>query len=461
MNSEIIIIGGGASGLLAAIGASEEFKNSGRKSQVTILEKMPRPARKMMISGKGRCNFTNLKDWSDFSEHIRANTNFVRPSFCNLTSSDMIRLLNENGLDTVVERGDRAYPASYRAFDVVDTLVDTALKYGTDIQTDCEVTDIGTAEGKDDETGTAPFLIHCADGRTFSCQALIIATGGLSYPSTGSTGDGYKWASAFGHSIRQCFPSLTAIVPKGYKNTTSGKTMLKGHIDRNTPLSSIGEYLCGVHLKNVNLTVFADGRQIQSEFGDLDFTDGGIEGPIGFEASRNCVKTIINGGKISISIDLKPAVEPISIKDRINGLWPGIMNDPRSGKLNFKEKYRILLGKLLPWDIITGFLRSNPQLISGSTKEIDAEKLTEALKDWKFEIDGFVGYERSVVTAGGVSTEEITAKTLESKLKNGLFFCGEIIDTDSDTGGYNLQTAFSTGFLAGQSAAKQIISRLP
>jgi len=154
-------------------------------------------------------------------------------------------------------------------------------------------------------------------------------------------------------------------------------------------------------------------------------------------------------------------VEPISIKDRINGLWPGIMNDPRSGKLNFKEKYRILLGKLLPWDIITGFLRSNPQLISGSTKEIDAEKLTEALKDWKFEIDGFVGYERSVVTAGGVSTEEITAKTLESKLKKGLFFCGEIIDTDSDTGGYNLQTAFSTGFLAGQSAAKQIISRLP
>lgn len=472
MNSDIIIIGGGASGLMAAIGASL----SGHR-QVTILEKMPRPARKIMISGKGRCNFTNLKPWNEFSEHIRSNTNFIRPSFNNFTSEDMIKFLNQNGLDTVVERGDRAYPASYHASDVVDTLVDTAVRQGVRIETETEVTDIEVSD-------SSIFKITCEDGRTYDCRALIIATGGLSYPTTGSSGDGYKWATKFGHTLKPCFPSLTAIVPKGYKDLGSQnpilderyvdeikvETPLKGHIDRSTPLSSLGQLLCGVHLKNVSLSVFSDGRQIQNEFGDLDFTDGGIEGPIGFEVSRNCVKTIINGGKISVSIDLKPAVELIQIKDRVNGLWPGILSDPRSTRLNYKEKLRILLGKLMPWDVITGFLKCNPQLLAnapkpsrgnryhsqGTEEKIDAEQIAEALKNWKFDIEGFVGYERSVVTAGGIATDEIIAKTLESKLQKGLFFCGEVLDIDSDTGGYNLQTAFSTGLLAGQSAAKVI-----
>lgn len=474
MNSDIIIIGGGASGLMAAIGASLQGHQ-----QITILEKMPRPARKIMISGKGRCNFTNLKQWNEFSEHVRSNTNFIRPSFNNFTSEDMVKFLNQHGLDTVIERGDRAYPASYHASDVVDTLVETAVREGVKIETETTVANIET-------TAEGGFNVECDDGRNYTCKALIIATGGLSYPTTGSTGDGYKWATKFGHTIKPCFPSLTAIVPKGYKDIGGQnpilderyvdeikvETPLKGHIDRSTPLSSLGQFLCGVHLKNVSLSVYSDGRQIQNEFGDLDFTDGGIEGPIGFEVSRNCVKTIINGGKISLSIDLKPAVELIQIKDRVNGLWPGILSDPRSTRLNYKEKLRILLGKLMPWDVITGFLKCNPQLLANAPKpsrgnryhsqeaaeKIDAEQIAEALKNWKFDIEGFVGYERSVVTAGGIATDEIIAKTLESKLQKGLFFCGEVLDIDSDTGGYNLQTAFSTGLLAGQSAAKSLLA---
>ena len=433
-SADIIIIGAGAAGLMAAAGAAETFARNGVDGKVIVLEKMPRPGRKIMITGKGRCNFTNLKPWNEFSSHIHPKPNFLKPSFYNLTSEKMLDFLQEHGMEAVVERGDRAFPASHLASDVVDALVRAAEDAGAEILCGKEVSEIEGA-----------FTVRCTDGSEYTCAKLIICTGGLSYPKTGSTGDGYEWAKELGHSVRPLFPSLTAIVPKGYKHDSSDGEM-KGHINRSTPLSEIGEALCGNQLKNVGLSIFVDGNEAQNEFGDLDFTDGGLEGPIGFKVSRKCVNAIVNGSKVTATLDMKPAVEIEDLTVRINTLWNEVCKDKRSANKMYKDRLRILLTKVLPMSLIPAFTKMNPNA--------DHKTLAKALKAWKMEIVGFVGYERCVITAGGVSLEELTAKTLESKIVPGLYFAGEVIDLDADTGGYNLQTAFSTGYLAGISAAK-------
>ena len=182
----------------------------------------------------------------------------------------------------------------------------------------------------------------------------------------------------------------------------------------------------------------------------MDFTDGGIEGPVGFKVSRKCVNAIINGSKVSVSLDMKPAVDDEDLSVRIGTLWNEISKDKRNSSRQYKDRFRILLGKVLPMSLIPAFVRLNPNA--------DHKTLSRILKNWKFEIEGYVGYERCVVTAGGVSADEITAKTLESRLVPGLYFAGELLDLDADTGGYNLQTAFSTGYLAGISAARSLLS---
>ena len=432
-SADIIIIGGGAAGLMAAAGAGNILGGTGR---VIVLEKMARPGRKIMITGKGRCNFTNVKPWNEFSGHVYPKPNFLKPSFYNLNPEKMIEFLEDYGMESTVERGDRAFPTSHLASDVVDALLRAAQQNGAEVLCNKEVKSIIHKEDS--------YSIKCADGCEYTSCKLIIATGGLSYPKTGSTGDGYQWAKDLGHSVKSLFPSLTAIVPKGYKNTTQEK----GHIDRSTPLSEIGDALCGNQLKNVGLNIHIDGNLAVSEFGDLDFTDGGIEGPIGFKVSRKCVNSIINGSKVRAEIDLKPAVEIEDLTVRINTLWNEISKDKRNANKLYKDRFRILLTKVLPMSLIPAFIRTSP--------EIDHKTLPKALKAWKMEIVGYVGYERCVVTAGGVSLDELTAKTLESKLTPGLYFAGEVLDLDADTGGYNLQTAFSTGYLAGISAAKSI-----
>ena len=436
-SADIVIIGGGASGLMAAAGAAGRFAADGKEARVIVLEKMARPGRKIMITGKGRCNFTNVKPWNEFSGHIHPKPNFLKHSFYNLTSERMIDFLENNGTETIVERGDRAFPASHLASDIVDALVRAAESAGAEIHCGKEVAEIS----RDEEN----FTIECSDGNMYTCRKLIVCTGGLSYPKTGSTGDGYVWARHFGHTVKPLFPSLTAIVPKGYKEDAPAGDM-KGHISRNTILTETGESLCGNQLKNVNLSLYIDGNLAQEEFGDLDFTDGGIEGPIGFKVSRRCVNAIVNGSKAYVVIDLKPAVEIEDLTVRIGCLWNEISKDKRNANKLYKDRFRILLTKVLPMSLIPGFSKLNPGA--------DHKTLAKALKNWKFEIAGFVGYERCVITAGGISLDEITAKTLESKLIPGLYFAGEVLDLDADTGGYNLQTAFSTGYLAGISAAK-------
>ena len=460
ISADIIIIGGGAAGLMAASGAAETLDNKGIAGKVIVLEKMPRPGRKIMITGKGRCNFTNLKDWNEFSGHIHPKPNFLKPSFYNLTSQKMIDFLEGYGMESVVERGDRAFPASHLASDVVDSLVKAAVQSGAEILCGKQVSEVihnftknedkdNYAEGNDSPKDGV-FTVRCSDGTIYDCRKLMICTGGLSYPKTGSTGDGYRWAQQMGHSIRPLFPSLTAVVPKGYKDNAEKMSSkdIRGHIDRSTPLSEIGRLLCGNQLKNTGLTLIVDGNELQNEFGDLDFTDGGLEGPIGFKISRRCVNALVNGSKVSISIDLKPAVEIEDLTVRINTLWNEVSKDKKNAGKLYKDRFRILLAKVLPMSLIPAFSRLNPSL--------DHKTLPRTLKNWKMEVDGFVGYERCVITAGGISLDELSPKTLESKTVPGLYFAGEILDLDADTGGYNLQSAFSTGYLAGISAAKSL-----
>ena len=468
MKSDIIVIGAGAAGMMAAIGAAEEFARQGLGSTVTILEKMPKPGRKIMVSGKGRCNFTNVKEWDEFSAHIRSESAFVSPAFHNLTPEGVVKMFKANGLPSVIERGDRAFPASGYAGDVVDMLQRTCTLAGVKTVTGCRVKDI-TTNGK-------LFKLTCEQttikenrlqGRketliseeNHTCSKLIIATGGLSYPWTGSTGDGYRWAEGFGHTIETCLPSLTALVPDGYKDIHAASAQkshplpenypsLEGHIERITPLSRLGEALNGNSLDNVQLTLYVNGVEAQSEFGDIEFTDGGLEGPVGYQISRKAVKALNSGSKVKVVIDLKPAVEEDRLNEDIHNKWKEITTDPRSKGAPFRKLFRIMLGKLMPWDATLGFLQCNP--------DVSVDTLAHYLKNWEMDIAGFVGYERAVITAGGVSCREIVAKTLESKKLPGLYFAGELLDTDSDTGGYNLQTAFCTGYLAGISAAKSL-----
>ena len=450
ISADIIIVGGGAAGLMAAAGAAGHCSSKGMDAKIIVLEKMGRPGRKIMITGKGRCNFTNLKNWNEFSEHIHPKPGFLKSAFYNLTSEKMIDFLAEQGIESVVERGDRAFPSSHLASDVVDALLKAAEGAGAEVLCGKEVDKVS----RTGQAGVDDFQVNCTDGSCYVCSKLIICTGGLSYPKTGSTGDGYGWAKDMGHSLRPLFPSLTAIVPSGYKDITisgKGSEVGKGHIDRSTPLSETGNMLCGNQLKNVGLSIIIDGNTAAEEFGDLDFTDGGLEGPIGFKVSRKCVNALMNGSRVQAIIDMKPAVEIEDLQARIAALWNEIAKDKRSANKLYKDRFKILLTKVLPMQLIPGFVKMNPNA--------DHKSLAKALKGWKMDMEGYVGYERCVVTAGGVSQDEMTPKTLESRLVPGLYFAGEILDLDGDTGGYNLQIAFSTGYLAGSSAARTLTSK--
>ena len=485
MKSDIVVIGGGAAGLMAAIGAAKVLSQSENGGTVTVLEKMPKAGRKVMITGKGRCNFTNVKPWEDFCAHVKTDTNFLSPAWHNLTPDGLMELLKENGMRSVVERGDRAFPASHNAGDVVDTLLRACTLAGVKVVTDCEVKTIDpvkngfsldcvqTSRKQVKNSERVEITIEPVE---YVCRKLIIATGGLSYPGTGSTGDGYMWAEEIGHKLEPCFPSLTALVPAGYKvdnplageikqafrgRTVYGKTKERKiaplpswypkfakHIERVTPMTERGELFNGNTLENVQLTLLVNGAAVQSEFGDIEFTDGGLEGPLGFMVSRRAVQALNNGQKVAVSIDLKPAVELDKLNEDVHAKWEEVIHDERSKGVGFRRLFRIMLGKLMPWNLTIAFLDTNQQ--------VSVDTLAAAMKDWRMDIAGFVGFERSVITAGGIDTSEIIAKTLESKKQPGLYFAGEVLDMDCDTGGYNLHAAFSTGYLAGESAAKAL-----
>ena len=452
--------------MLAALGAAKRLEESPMGGTVTILEKQQKVGRKLMVTGKGRCNFTNVKGWEDFSAHVRSGVQLLDPAWHSLTPEDMIALLKSNGMQSVVERGDRAFPASHLSGDVVDALRRAVTLAGVKIVSGCKVDSIEKTERifrlSCTQTTVKEFRPRPEEGRkkpapvrtetsseqvNYACSRLIIATGGLSYPWTGSDGDGYRFAKNLGIDHSDLSPSLTALVPEGYKNIIQ-ESELHGHIERLNPLSDKGSLFNGGKLDNVKLSLFIDGSLSREEFGDIEFTDGGLEGPIGFAVSREAVKALIRGGKVSVSIDLKPAVEIEKLDEDIHKRWEEIIHDPRSKGCPFRKLFRILLGKLMPWELTLAFLGDNPS--------VSVDSMASVLKDWKMDIAGFVGYERAVITAGGIGADEVIPKTLSSRRVDGLYFAGEVLDIDADTGGYNLQCAFSTGWLAGQSAAASL-----
>jgi predicted Rossmann fold flavoprotein len=342
---------------------------------------------------------------------VHPKNTFLKNAFFGMSTEATMAYYEKIGLPLTVERGNRVFPQSMKASDVVSVLENHIGKGGISIQRNSPVISIEKLEG--DTLPDNHFLIKYEENKQVCCKAVIVATGGMSYQSTGSTGDGYLFARSLGHTISTCFPSLTALKPKNYRD----------------------EYH-GISLKNVSLQLVVNGDVVQEEFGDLDFTNGGIEGPIGFKVSRKAVHSLVNGQKVKVNLDLKPAVSVKQVEERIKRELESIKGNQLQG----------LLPKLLPSKLISPFINDN--------KNLSVALLPEKLKCWTFDIAGYVGYERCVVTAGGVSLPEVSQKTMESKLVKGLYFAGEVLDLDGDTGGYNLQIAFSTAALAAVSAAK-------
>lgn len=402
---DLVIVGGGAAGLFAAARAA------GRGCSVAVLEKMEQCGRKIGITGKGRCNLTNARPWPEFEEHIHPQGAFFKSAFFAMDNVSTMAFFEKIGLPLTLERGRRVFPRSMKARDVTDALVNHIRRNGGEIITGCAVESVSSLP----DGGFS--VVRAGGGEPFArARAVIVATGGLSYPATGSTGDGYRIAESFGHAVTPCLPSLTALRPAGY-----------------------GKEYEGISLKNVEVRLLIDGREAAGEFGDLDFTDGGIEGPLGFRLSRKAVQALHRGQQVELQLDLKPAVSCEQLALRIGREWDGRDRRVRE-EAGGKEKY--LLHKLLPAPLVNPFLRAHPGLRT--------EKLPEALKRWTFPIISHVGYERAVVTAGGVDLKEISRKTMESKRVKGLYFAGEVLDLDGDTGGYNLQIAFSTAAAAAE-----------
>lgn len=418
LRRDLVIIGGGAAGLMAAAQISSllsEEVNSFKPS-VLLIEKMMRPGRKIGITGKGRCNLTNARMWDEFSVHVHPNPNFFKNAFYNFSSSDTMDFFRRLGLELTVERGQRVYPKSMKAQDVTDTLVRYIKR--------CRAVEISTEVSVDSVSEGEFFKLNLSDGSVVESRMVLVATGGLSYPSTGSTGDGYAFAEALGHTVTARYPSLTALTPKDYKE-------FAGH-------------LYGLQLKNVSLSLIVNGNVAQEEFGDLDFTEGGIEGALGFRVSRKAVLSLSQGQKVSLVLDMKPSLSESQLRERIK-------RESSTGNNNVKY----LLSKLLPRQMIQPFLTIHKKTLLMQSNSKAVEELPKLLKNTQFDIDSYVGYERCVVTNGGVSLGEVSPKTMESKLKKGLFFAGEVLDLDGDTGGYNLQIAFSTAALAARAIVNE------
>jgi predicted Rossmann fold flavoprotein len=410
---DIIIVGAGASGMMAAVAAAHSVQD------ILVLEKKERAGKKMLITGKGRCNITNTKEWNEFSTHVYPSANFFRPAFYAFSNAESIKFFESVGLKTVVERGCRVFPQSGKASDVVDALTGSLSSAGVEVRYNSKVTRIE----KEGSMITGVTWLERGVEKRARCKALILATGGLSYPATGSEGDGYKFAMLLGHKVTSLFPSLTALMPKKYD------TRLKG-----------------LHLKNVEVSLLVSGSEVQREMGELEFTEGGLEGALGFRVSRRAVKALVDKDRVSIVIDLKPALTIEQILKRAE-------REYNSGNCRTVKEF---LYKLLPVQLVLPFIdywKLDPSLEIGPENEKIIIRISGILKNWKQEIVSYTSYNRAVTTAGGVSVDEIVAKNMRSKLYGNLFFAGEILDLDGDTGGYNLQIAFSTGHLAGQEAA--------
>ena len=403
----VVVIGGGAAGLMAAVIAGREG------AKVTLLEKMNYVGKKMGITGKGRCNITNACDMSDFIKNTPGNGKFLYGAYERFTNEDLLQLLHDAGLETKVERGGRVFPASDSALDVRNTFMKVMKHYGVDVHLEEPVKKLLVDDGV--VTGVV------TDKETYHADAVVIATGGKSYPATGSTGDGYILAAQVGHKITDIRPSLVPIVTE----------------------ESWVKDLMGLSLRNVELYVVAKNKVQAKMFGEMMFTHFGITGPIVLSLSHTVGKLMRkkNIGTIGLDINLKPALSPETLDKRLQKDF-----DLYSKKQLINGMKDLLPSRLIP--LIIELAGIDPQKPINQISKEERQQIGYMLQHMPLTVKGLRPVEEAIVTAGGISLKEFNPKTMESKLVKGLYGAGEVLDIDAFTGGYNLQAAFSTGYVA-------------
>lgn len=412
-HKKIIVIGAGASGLMAAGRAAE------LGSQVLLLEKMKQPGRKICITGKGRCNITNTAERHDFISHFGKTGKFLRQAYAQFFNTELMHFLENLGLKLVTERGGRVFPASGKATDVRDVLLNWLKKEGVKIETSSPVNKILIKNGQ--VTG-----VVCPK-RTYPCDALILATGGAAYPATGSTGDGYQFGTFCGHSMT---PIRPALVPLETSGSSTGK-------------------MPRLNLRNVNVSLFVNGKKKTEAFGEVVFAKFGIGGPAILTLSGEIVDLLETKQQVELSLDLKPALDDKKLDARLI----------RDFASRAKEPLSSVLRGLLPAEIIPVCLEETGLNADRTVTDITAperKKLRFWLKNFRIQVTGFRSFAEAIITAGGINTKEINPKTMESRFIKGLYIVGELLDIQADTGGFNLQAAFSTGWVAGESAARLV-----
>lgn len=411
--SKVLIIGGGAAGMMAAAFAA---KNGNR---VEVFEKNEKLGKKLFITGKGRCNITNAADLEDFFPAVTSNPKFLYSAFYSFTNEQVISFFEELGVKTKVERGGRVFPVSDHSSDVIQALKSEMERLGVKINLNAEVKELITEKNSTIETVNG---IRLVSGKKISGDAVIVATGGISYPSTGSTGDGYRFARRCGHKVSELSPSL---VPMEVKEWYAGELM-------------------GLSLRNIEIRITDGKKKLYQEFGEMLFTHYGVTGPVILSAS-SVVGKKLKDTELTLHIDLKPALTEEQLDKRVL----------REFETNHNRQFKNAVDNLFP-----SKLRPVIVELSGIPEEKKVHEITKEerlrfvrlIKDFTMTLTGLRGYNEAIITKGGVSVKEIDPGTMESKLIKGLYFAGEVLDLDAVTGGYNLQIAWSTGYLAEMNA---------
>lgn len=413
--SKVIIVGGGAAGMMAAVTAAENGK------EVELFEKNDKLGKKLFITGKGRCNITNAADIEEFFPAVSSNPKFLYSAFYSFTNSQTIDFFENLGVRTKVERGGRVFPESDHSSDVIRALEREMEQLGVKINLNAEVKEL--LPGKPDEDGKMSVRgIVLSSGKKVYGDAVIVATGGISYPSTGSTGDGFRFAGKCGHKVTELSPSL---VPMEVKEWYAGELM-------------------GLSLRNIEIRITDGKKKLYQEFGEMLFTHYGVTGPVILSAS-SIVGTRLKQTELTLHIDLKPALAEEQLDRRVLREFEGNHNRQFKNAVDslFPAKLRPVMVELsgIPED----------KKVHEITKE-ERRSFVRLIKDFTMTLTGLRGYNEAIITKGGVSVREIDPGTMASKLVDGLYFAGEVLDLDAVTGGYNLQIAWSTGYLAGLNA---------